>query len=176
MGCCSDEACKPPLESREHLVFSPLGCHEAERLMLETVCKYLWHIAGTPHMLAIVILIHSLPAHFPKFSIRPHIEYSEVVFSYSETNEGVRVGPIRRELEMLERRRVLLVVQLGGESLDPMDASGFLPHWPLSSVLITSPLRAPGESPHCLSPFFPPEIGPFLTLNFQKKSRECFRT
>lgn len=39
-----------------------------------------------------------------------------MALNYSETNGEVSVGPIRRELETLERRWMLLVVQLGGES------------------------------------------------------------
>lgn len=153
MGYCSDDACKPPLGGRDHLAFSPLGCHEAERLMSETLCRCPWRIAGTPHMLVTIMLIYSFLARCSKFNIRPHTGYSEVVFNYDETNEEVKVGPIAGE------KTDVIGGAVGRESLGRRDRipwahQTFLPDWPCSSVLVTSPLRAPSESPHCFSPFF----------------------
>lgn len=80
----------------------------------------------------------------------------------------MNLGPIRRKLEKVERRADVIGGAVGrGESgkkrQDPTGTSNFPPtDWPHSS----SPLMVPSESPHCLPlSCFPPEIGPFHTLN-----------
>lgn len=115
MGCYSDRACELPP--------TPAGGQGPPGLQVRLGEVHGWndmqvcltHSGCSKHQRSLLLSIPFQPI-FPSSNIKPHLGYSEMALNYSETNGEVSVGPIRRELETLERRWMLLVVQLGGES------------------------------------------------------------
>lgn len=118
MGCYSDRACEvPPPPPQTAGTTWPTGeAGRGSRLKRRAgVPDVVWSSGCSTHQQSLLLSVPFQPIS-PSSNIKPHLGYSEMALNYSETNGEVSVGPIRRELETLARRWMLLVVQLGGES------------------------------------------------------------